>query len=127
MKKVIHNLKNSLLFKAIFWVIISLVLTGPLLAEANGITDGAGLDNPLKADTFAKLVEDIANIVFMVGFPIAVIFIIYSGLLFVTARGNEEDLKKAKRTFLWAVIGAAILLGAKIIAMAVKELIESLQ
>lgn len=88
---------------------------------------GTGLFNPLKAQTFAQLVEGIARIIFMVGFPIAVIFIIYSGLLFVTARGNEEELKKAKRTFTWAVIGAAILLGAEVIAIAVRELINSLQ
>ncbi|MEW5908047.1 MAG: TrbC/VirB2 family protein [Patescibacteria group bacterium] len=82
--------------------------------------------NPLNAQSFSQLVEGIADIVFKIGFPIMVIFIIYAGLLFVTARGNEEDLKKAKRTFFWALIGSAIILGAKLIAIAIRNLITSI-
>ena len=85
-----------------------------------------GLTNPLKSCTFADLVANVAKIVAQVGFPIAVIALLWAGFLFVTARGNEEQLNKAKKTLLWAVIGTAILLGAWGIATAVSSFIGTL-
>jgi hypothetical protein len=111
MKKFIHKIK---------WGIISMVLAGPVFAK----TGENALTNPLKSETIAQLVENIAALAAKIGIPIAAIFIIYSGLLFVTARGNEEQLKKAKTNFMWAMIGTAILLGAWVIAKAISETIK---
>ncbi len=86
----------------------------------------ADLVNPLESDTFAELVENIAKIVAQIGFPIAALAIIYSGFLFVSARGNEKQLEDAKRTFFWTIIGTAILLGAWAIAIAVQTFITEL-
>ena len=88
--------------------------------------ESAKIENPLdNTSTFYGLILKIADIVFLIGVPIAVIFIIYSGLLFVTARGNEEKLKTAKRTFWWAILGTAILLGAKVLALAIEATVKS--
>ncbi|MBU3925661.1 pilin [Patescibacteria group bacterium] len=126
-KKVIHS-KISLI-KPIFWSIISIVLTLPIITKSagSGTTGGnATIDNPLgTTSTFADLISKIASIVLKIGFPIAVIFIIYSGFLFVTARGSEEKIKTAKKTFTWSIIGTAVLLGAEILALAIKATIES--
>ncbi len=73
---------------------------------------GTGLKNPLNSCTFADLIKNIAKIVAQIGVPIAVIAIIWAGFLFISARGNEKKLEDAKRTFFWAIIGTALLLGA---------------
>lgn len=86
----------------------------------------AKLENPLQSDTFADLIYNIAKIVAEVGLPIAAIAIIYAGFLFVTARGNEEQIKTAKKAFFWAIIGTALLLGAWAIATAIKEFLGTL-
>ena len=67
------------------------------------------------------------NAVIPLGGIIVVLMIIYSGFLFVTARGNEEQLKVAKRSFTYAAIGAAILLGAKAIAIAIQSTVNALR
>jgi len=67
------------------------------------------------------------NAVIPVGGIVVVLMIIYSGFLFVTARGNEEQLKVAKRSFTYAAIGAAILLGAKAIALAIQSTVNALR
>ncbi|MBI4692242.1 MAG: hypothetical protein HY773_02265 [Candidatus Terrybacteria bacterium] len=85
------------------------------------------LINPLGDKSFSQLVEAIAKLAAQIGIPIAAIFIIYSGLLFVTARGSEEQLKKAKTTFMWTMIGTAILLGAWVIASAIAGTIQGLK
>ena len=66
--------------------------------------------NPLKAENFEELIYNIANFIFILVIPLAVIIIIWSGILFMYAGGNEEKIKKAKQTFFWAIIGLTIAL-----------------
>lgn len=87
------------------------------------------INNPLKGGTnslagFINLV--LQDVVMPIGGLVAVIFIIYSGFLFVTARGNEAKLETAKKAFMYAAIGTAILLGALGISMAIQNTISSI-
>ena len=79
------------------------------------------IDNPFTGgNSLIDLLNYIINnIVLPIGVTVAVFFLIYAGFLFVTAQGNETKLQKAKSTFLWTVVGAAILLGAWTIAQAI--------
>ena len=65
-------------------------------AEQCDGTDSTILCNPLKTDSFTALMESISQLAVQIGIPIAAIFIIYSGLKLVTARGNEESIKKSQ-------------------------------
>ena len=76
----------------------------------------AGFLNPLKADSLSSLLALIINGAIMILMPLVVLVIIYSGLMFLLAQGNEQKLKKAKNNFLWVIIGVAVLLGAEIIS-----------
>lgn len=99
--------------------------TGP--SGTGGVTGSSRLLNPLKVDSIEKLLQLILDILLIFAVPIIVFFIIYSGFLFVTAQGNEEQLKKAKNALLWTVIGAVILLGAKVILDVIVNTVTSLQ
>lgn len=112
-------LRSCLILSALFFF-----FSLPLLALAQPTPgDPALLPNPLASNitSISKFVEAIlTHVVLPIGSVVVVFFIIYSGYLFVTAGGNESKLEKAKHTFLWVLIGAAILLGAWAIALAVK-------
>ncbi|MEK7503200.1 MAG: hypothetical protein AAB556_02005 [Patescibacteria group bacterium] len=84
------------------------------------------IENPLKSETIGELITAISDLAVAIGLPIAIIFIVYSGFLFVSARGNEKKLETAKEGFKWAVIGAAIIVGAKFLAEAVVNFAEGL-
>jgi hypothetical protein len=56
---------------------------------------------------------------------VVVFFIIYSGYKFVTARGNQAEVTKAKDIFFATVIGGAILLGADVIATVVVNTVKT--
>ncbi len=87
----------------------------------------AAIPNPLGTITnFGELINKIASIVLAIGIPVAAVFIIYAGFLFVTARGSEEQIKTAKTTLYWAIIGTALVVGAKVIATALQTTIQSL-
>jgi hypothetical protein len=90
----------------------------------DGGGDGGGggtLANPFGGASFStSLIGFITfilnNIVLPIGAVIAVFFLVFSGFLFVTARGDEERLRLAKKSFLWTVVGIAVLLGSVAIA-----------
>lgn len=84
------------------------------------------IENPLKAETIGELITTVADFAMTIGLPIAIIFIIYSGFLFVSARGNEKKLETAKEAFKWSVIGAALIVGAKFLAEAIVNFAKGL-
>ena len=95
-------------------------------AERCDGSDSSILCNPLKTDSFTSLMESISQLAVQIGIPIAALFIIYSGLKLVMARGNEEDIKKAKTGLTWAIIGSGILIGAWTIMKILQSTVESL-
>ena len=84
------------------------------------------ISEALKICSIPDLLLALVNLVFLIGVPIVVVCLIYSGFLFVSAQDNESELTKAKTVFLWTVIGALVLFGAKAIALAIQETILSL-
>ena len=65
----------------------------------------------------------IGNILIFLG-TIAVVLIVYAGFLWMTAGGNEEQIKKARGLLINAVVGLIIILAAYGIAyFAIKELV----
>jgi hypothetical protein len=92
--------------------------------QVTGGSGGGGLQNPLRnINNFEQFVEALLRVVINIGFPILILFIVYAGFLFVTAQGSEEKLKKAKQTFFWTIVGAAIFLGAWALAVLIKTTI----
>lgn len=99
----------SLLFVLLFaCLIIILPLSQVEAVKYKEIT--GGLSNPLQADSFAELIEDIIDWVANIGILIAVGMIIYAGVLFMIAGGVEDNIIKAKKTLMWSLIGLAVLL-----------------
>lgn len=67
-----------------------------------------------------------ANLV-KIAIPFLTVFLVYSGFLFVEARGNEEKLKTARSNFVSVIIGAVLVLGAWVIASALKGTVDQLE
>lgn len=84
------------------------------------------LPNPLATKTFDAFILAVSRIVINIGIPIAALFIIYAGLMFVTARGNEEKLSKARNSLIWAIIGTGVLIGARVIVMILQSTVRSI-
>ena len=108
-------------------LVSSLITLAPFAEAAsaypNPLTynDGGGV-----IDSIPRLLLALVDLVFLIGVPIVVISIIYSGFLFVTAGDNESKSTKARFVFTWTMVGALILFGAKAIALAVETTVLSL-
>lgn len=80
--------------------------------------------NPLKAESLACLLADIFQIIVNIGAVVATLYIIYAGFLYVTARGDEKQIKDARSALTNAVIGTALLLGAWALATVIATTIS---
>jgi len=104
------------------------ILNKALAATVDGGPTSVNLQigNPLKATSITQLLENLLDAVIEYGVAIAAFFLIYSGFMFVTARGNEDKIKKARQSLQYTVIGSAILLGAWVIITVIAETVKSL-
>lgn len=106
----------------------------PLVSFAQGTGGNSGggtggnsggtvtLENPLAGGITSLqdfLVAILNNIILPICAIVVVMLIIYSGFLFVTARGDVDQLKDAKQSLKNVVIGTAILFGAVAISYAI--------
>ncbi len=132
MKYFKKNLLSAIIFSflAIFAIGVFVSPVG-VLAQGEGGPSAASfdfhIDNPVGGfDNLVDLFIELLKIVMLIVGPIIAVMLIYTGYLFVTARGNETQLKTAKQMFLYVVIGAAIILGAEIIARAIQATVNGL-
>ncbi len=101
-------------FILLFTVVVFLGLAGLAFAEV------VNLPNPLCptgggvncTNDFPTLITKIATFIKNLIASLAVIVLVWAGILFVTSSGNEARLGTAKKALIYAVIGIAIALAA---------------
>ena len=116
--------KKMMLMFLMMIFIMPLIVSGTLPEEA---TISATIDNPLSADSLFCFLKDTLDIFLTIGIIIAVLFMVYAGFLFVTARGAEAQLTTAKKAFLGAVFGTAIIMGVWVIAQAIVGTVNAIR
>ena len=128
---------TSLLSLSIFFVIgIISVSAQPPTGGGNPPTGGGNptidvtLNNPFKCGNNCSLfvlLKNIINDVLMpIGGVIVVLAFIYTGFLYVTAQGKEAQITTAHKALLYTSIGAAVLLGAWVLANVICQTIAQL-
>ncbi len=89
-------------------------LTMTLLFVTVAHAQSAGIQNPLNSASsdIPKFIASALKALVIIALPVISLFVVVSGFMFVFARGNEAGLTKAKKNFLYVVIGALLILGA---------------
>jgi len=128
-KKKVFNLKkifNRKLYTIILFM-FSILLPVIFIHAEDDCTTSGKICNPLPNITSLEgFIKTILEGVIKIGIPIIALAIIYSGFLFVEARGNSEKITKAKDALIYTLIGAAILLGSWAIAQLISDTVLSL-
>lgn len=74
--------------------------------------------------TVSNLIKKGTDFLGMIVAGVSVLFVIWGGIIFATASGEEEKTRKAKKTIIGALIGLAIgLLAPKIVAIVISSLL----
>ncbi len=103
-------------FKKLGKVAIPLALAVlPILAFAALPTPVAGTGTGLTLDKIQAIIERVASFLVIIGVILAVLFIVWGGIKYMTARGDPAKSKEAKESIIHGVIGAAVVLGVGVI------------
>lgn len=118
---------NNYLNRLLTWVVLvfsplALALAAPSPIPSKGVVS---LQNPLSVNSIEELLEALLGIVLVLATPIIIFFIIYAGFLYVTARGNVEQVQTATRALTYAIIGGILIIGAFAITTMIKNLIAA--
>ncbi|MBU3942634.1 hypothetical protein KKA24_01475 [Patescibacteria group bacterium] len=87
-------------------MILSTLLVAPAIASAATMSTGD--------DLFAVL-DNLTIVLFNILIAVAIIFIIIAAFFFVTAQGDAEKVKTARNFVLYALIGVAVAVLAKVL------------
>lgn len=80
------------------------------------------LPNPLGANSITEILDRLIGALFIIATPIAIIMIIIGAFQILTA-GGGENVKKGKKTILYAVIGYAVIIVAKSVSVLIKNIL----
>ena len=121
MRHEVKGVRKMLAFSAIVFIL-------PITSFAQGGGEGAGLEitNPIGSSTFTQFLGTLLDIIVIIAIPIVILAIIYVGFLFVTAQGNEDKISKAKKAIIWTLLGALLILGARVVATAIEGTVNAL-
>jgi cytochrome bd-type quinol oxidase subunit 2 len=104
------------------------ILGFPQIIYAQGIN--FTLDSKLKSgingiNSIEDFLVTILDAFVIIAIPILILFIIYAGFLYVTARGNVEQVQQATRALTYAIIGGVLVIGAAAISVVVKNVVDT--
>ncbi len=109
------------LFLFLFFAI--LFLGGPIFVQAQGSDSFITIENPFKYEKIEDIIPVITELLKGIALGIGTIMVIWAGIQIMTAGGNEEQLKKGKKTMTWTIIGVAVVVLVDFIVGFIKELI----
>jgi hypothetical protein len=122
------NKKISYIVSSLFLFVLPFITFSKDGVDGSSGSVSSGIQNPLKnISSIPDFVNVLLGYVVKAGAVVAVCAFIYSGYLFVKARGNDTELSKAKTVFYSTVIGVAVLLGAQLIASILVGTIKNIQ
>lgn len=94
----------------------------PVQSDPSRLQNFTNIDSIPEA--FGALLD---KVIIPIAIPFVALAIIYTGFLFVEARGNQEKLNKAKEALKWTIIGSSIVLGAYVIAQVVENTVNEIR
>lgn len=99
------------------------VLALPTLLRAQNYL----ISNPLSGvNSLEQVVLNVIKVVELLLIMATVIYLLYAGMMFVTARGEPGKITKARDALLWGMVGAALVLCARVIATTIQGTVQGL-
>ena len=103
MLKILKSKRNKIILSALVLVI----MVFPLLASAGW--NMPNVPNGLPNKALDEVIMDITDWVLGFAGIIAILVIVYGGLLYLTSAGNEDQMEKGKKTLMWGILGLVII------------------
>ncbi|MEK7192077.1 MAG: hypothetical protein AAB646_00990 [Patescibacteria group bacterium] len=102
--------------------ITSLVALLPFLAFAQA--PAGPLTTVTSLSDIIRIIETIVNWIFAFLMLLTTVFVLYAAYLYLTAAGNEENVKKAKDVILYAAVAVAVALLSRAVVFIVAGIVR---
>ncbi|MBT4516338.1 MAG: hypothetical protein HOC78_00380 [Candidatus Komeilibacteria bacterium] len=96
-------------------IILFTLLLFPNMVSGQGTSRRVPLPNPLQADNIPDLAGQMIKGLLGITGAIALLMMVWGGMLWMTSGGSAERLKKGKDTVLWTILGLVIIFMSYII------------
>lgn len=100
--------------------------TGGSGANPSGTANQVSIPNPIGVTSLGAFFQKIADFAVQIAYVAIACFLLLAGFRFITARGNEDALSKAKNTFFFTIIGALIIIGAQVVIDVIQSIVTGL-
>lgn len=111
--------RKILLFTLLFSLIVfQFFFLIPVLIKVSGkvaLADEVELDDPLGKRNIPLIISGIITHVLGIVGALALLMFIWGGLIWMTAAGNPEKVKKGTNTLVWATIGLVVIFASYVI------------
>lgn len=108
-----HELRRTFRDTGVILAVASLFgFTPPVLAAEYGLAKVASQTPLMRSENLPTLFGNVMGTILSL---ISIVFfglMLYGGIMWMTARGNDEQEKKARNTIIGAIIGVLIVLGS---------------
>lgn len=115
MKQAINHIRNKLLAVALVLGLMAVPVGVVPVSDATAKCDGAadcltdGLQNVKTGSTSLEdTIKSITNVLLFLIAAVSVIMLILGGFKYVTSNGNADQIKSAKNTIMYAIIGLVV-------------------
>lgn len=79
------------------------------------------ITSPSKFTDLSQVVTAVVDVVQVLLIMATVLYLLYAGLMFVTARGDANKISQARDALLWGMVGAALIIGARVLVAAIQS------
>jgi hypothetical protein len=125
-----QKIKFFALISSVLVLLVSLFAALPAAAGTGNVGTPGAIQNPapdylVHIDNFGDLLAKAVLTLLTFAGAIAVVFLMIGGFQYVSSRGNEEAMEKAKKTVTSAIIGIVIIVMAYAIVSIVNTLLTT--
>jgi len=111
---------------AICFSIFSYLIAGSAFAAANFLPNNQGLPSFTEgneSEGARTVIQNALGWFFLIAGLLCIIIIIWAGISYATAGGDEEKVGKAKTRLIYGIIGVAVIIGSYIITQIIQSAI----
>ena len=122
MKKIILSVLAIVMLAVILSPCITIAVNDPGVGGDGG--GSLNIKNPLGGtNDINSLLKNIVGFLIVLAIPISMILVVYSGFLYITSAGNEDKIKTAQKTLIWALVGFAVVLVARSVPVIIENIL----
>ena len=117
-------------YKSAFLTLLLITIPGATFAgsDCSGpLTNGIDCTRPVGLQQLGIFVGNIYDLFVAIAGPLALVAVVYSGILYMTSAGNDSRLKRAKLSLIYSLVGVALIVSSYFLVTFASVLVRTIK